>query len=459
MAEYGIEGRRLLQRLQKLIDAEGLTDSKVVGVNYSKKVRRALGSAYFSPDNVYMDMIEEGLRKGDSAKEIVNQIRNKSESLVKTYTPVTGVYEPHHIVALNSLRDAYIDLQPQEQIDFIKRLSDLGWELGDAPRQLADTVISSMSHQGRVPVMKKGGATGIKKGFQGLETPDPDVLAHVGRKLYDPSLQAKPTDTAADLYQQFDTKLAPEQVKAAVQSLVHEVAPRIKAAEAGLDLVNPTPEKNKLLLSSPEGGRIIHEGSAAFAKEYKPIAPEQVSNTLKEAGIDLQKVGPTTVEEASEALLQLNGYSKKQIAKMAAKMAAMRGVQYGAALVPLVGLGLQAGEVKSAEESGDEQRVAEETAQLGLEAASTVVPVADVVNIATDVGQTYRDLREQGVSHRDMLEAGVELAGEAIRRPDKVVRTVGSLLKDVPQMTLDGYKYMYKKAEESLTSAPIPLGY
>ena len=63
MAEYGIEGRRLLQRLQKLIDAEGLTDSNVVGVNYSKKVRRALGSAYFSPDSVYMDMIEEGLRK------------------------------------------------------------------------------------------------------------------------------------------------------------------------------------------------------------------------------------------------------------------------------------------------------------------------------------------------------------------------------------------------------------
>ena len=213
------------------------------------------------------------------------------------------------------------------------------------------------------------------------------------------------------------------------------------------------------MLSSPEGGRIIHEGSAAFAEEYKPIAPEQVSSTLKEAGVDLQKVGPKTVEEASEALLQLNGYSKKQIAKMAAKMAAMRGVHYGAALVPLVGLGLQAGEVKSAEESGDEQRVAEETAQLGLEAASTVVPVADVVNIVTDVGQTYRDLREQGVSHRDMLEAGVELAGEAIRRPDKVVRTVGSLLKDVPQMTLDGYKYMYKKAEESLTSAPIPLGY
>ena len=146
--------------------------------------------------------------------------------------------------------------------------------------------------------------------------------------------------------------------------------------------------------------------------------------------------------------------AQRVMTKLAAKVP---GQAFG--LLPIIPLGMQASEVEEAEKSGDQQRVAEETAQLGLEAASTVAPVADVLNIGSELVQGYRDLRSQGVTHGQMLEAAVGLGKKVIERPDKAAAVLGESIKEIPGMTLKGYKYMFNKASEALTSAPIPLGY
>ena len=117
-------------------------------------------------------------------------------------------------------------------------------------------------------------------------------------------------------------------------------------------------------------------------------------------------------------------------------------------LLPLVGVGAQAAEVKKAEESGDTRAMTEEAGQLGLEVASQVAPVADIANIGTDLYQGYRDMREAGASNMDIVKGVVDVGKEAIQNPDKVGRVLGETLGEIPGQVMDGFGYMAEKFKD-----------
>ena len=102
-------------------------------------------------------------------------------------------------------------------------------------------------------------------------------------------------------------------------------------------------------------------------------------------------------------------------------------------------------EAAEAEAAGDQAGVAKAGAQIVGEVAGAVVPVADIANIATDVGSTYKELRKAGVTHQQMAGAAVELAGKAIKEPGKVVKAVGETVADIPEQTAAGFSYLGEK--------------
>ena len=454
MSTYSKEGTKLKGKLTEQIGKEGLLDDSQ-SKNALKKVRRTLGAVLFSPDNQgYLDVVENSLAAGDSAEQIMKKLRRMSEKYVESFSPIPGVTEAHHIIPLNSLRDKVLELSLEDQIELFNRLDKAGWKLGDSPTQLMNTVLTRMSHQGQRPRLS-GNNVEIKKLFSEVALPSKELTAHP-RGTYDRLVQVQ-GGTVDEIWNDFTTRVAPLAQKDVANALLVDLDAR-KAAEAlGLDLFEVLPEDLAKQYSTPTEARQVKAGVAAMAdpEVYTGQPSKSAANVMvsSEALQDPGFVGKLVtnlrgVDNAGVVAAQ------RMMKKLAAKVP---GQAFG--LLPVIPLGMQASEVEDAEKSGDQQRVAEETAQLGLEAASTVAPVADVLNIGSEVVQGYRDLREQGVTHGQMLEAAVGLGKKVIERPDKAVAVLGESVKEIPGMTLKGYKYMFNKASEALTSAPIPLGY
>ena len=452
MATYSKEGTKLKGKLTEQIGKEGLLDDSQ-SKNALKKVRRTLGAVLFSPDNQgYLDVVENGLAAGDSAEQIIKKLRRMSEKYVESFSPIPGVTEAHHIIPLNSLRDKVLELSLEDQIELFNRLDKAGWKLGDSPTQLMNTVLTRMSHQGQRPRLS-GNNVELKKLFSEVALPSKELTAHP-RGTYDRLVQVQ-GGTVDEIWNDFTTRVAPLAQKDVANALLVDLDAR-KAAEAlGLNLFEVLPEDLAKQLNDPPKARQVTTGTAEIAKVYTGEPSKSAANVLvsDEALQDPGFVGKfvTSLRGVDDAGVVA---AQRMMKKLAAKVP---GQAFG--FLPVIPLGMQASEVEEAEKSGDQQRVAEETAQLGLEAASTVAPVADVLNIGSEIVQGYRDLRKQGVTHGQMLEAAFGLGKKVIERPDKAAAVLGESVKEIPGMTLKGYKYMFNKASEALTSAPIPLGY
>ena len=460
------EGHKIVQRLlDQIADERTLTETSG---NTLKKIKRGLGALLFSPDSLgYIDIIEKGLSQNKTGVQILRSVASRSEKVVKSYSPLTGAFEAHHIIALNSLRDAFIQLPPAEQDEFLKMLDDKGWKIGDDPKQLMNTVFTRESHLGQKTQAKPGdvGAQREVKLTMGQNIPiEKGMDAHAG-KPFDPTLQAKPVGTAAELFEQFDgpTGIAGRSLDQAQNALLQDEGFRAYMETKGFPLDNVTPEIIDSYYNDPIKTRGMFTAMQEAALEAENIPFKTATQIKSDLGVDVQTRGadPELVSETVRKAVKLRGMADDGVAaaqRVMTKLAAkVPGQAFG--LLPIIPLGMQASEVEEAEKSGDQQRVAEETAQLGLEAASTVAPVADVLNIGSELVQGYRDLRSQGVTHGQMLEAAVGLGKKVIERPDKAAAVLGESVKEIPGMTLKGYKYMFNKASEALTSAPIPLGY
>ena len=460
------EGHKIVQRLlDQIADERTLTETSG---NTLKKIKRGLGALLFSPDSLgYIDIIEKGLSQNKTGVQILRSVASRSEKVVKSYSPLTGAFEAHHIIALNSLRDAFIKLPPAEQDEFLKMLDDKGWKIGDDPKQLMNTVFTRESHLGQKTQAKPGdvGAQREVKLTMGENIPiEKGMDAHAG-KPFDPTLQAKPVGTAAELFEQFDgpTGIAGRSLDQAQNALLQDEGFRAYMETKGFPLDNVTPEIIDSYYNDPIKTRGMFTAMQEAALEAENIPFKTATQIKSDLGVDVQTRGadPELVSETVRKAVKLRGMADDGVAaaqRVMTKLAAkVPGQAFG--LLPIIPIGMQASEVEEAEKSGDQQRVAEETAQLGLEAASTVAPVADVLNIGSELVQGYRDLRSQGVTHGQMLEAAVGLGKKVIERPDKAAAVLGESVKEIPGMTLKGYKYMFNKASEALTSAPIPLGY
>ena len=441
MAQFGKEGRELIRKLYDLVDLDQI-ESK----NTKKQIRRTLGALIFSSDSAgYLDIVEDGLSKNLSAKKIFGQLRSKSEKLIEAYSPVTGVYEAHHANPLSALRDAYLALPPDEQDIFMDRIEKSGWKLGDDPEQLTKTVFSRPSHQNLKPEMKKGDPSGMKGLFQGIEMPQKEFTAHA-RGTRDPLLQVKPGvfTTGDALADHFEQVLAPRAMEDAGNAMVQDTAGRAAAAQAGLDLYDVSPEAN---VARPEA--VTRAGTEAFAEGYSPV-DKGARQILQEVGEDPAELltRPTAIEDMSKLItVNLTGLTEDSLKKLARRTLLAAG---GA--IPVVGFGAQAAEVQKAEESGDSQRQMLEAGQLGLEFASQAVPVADAVNIATDIGQTYTDLRSAGASNMDIAKGVVDLGVKAVQNPGKVVDVVKESFADIPEQVSSGFNYLANKIRETRMS-------
>ena len=452
MSTYSKEGTKLKGKLTEQIGKEGLLEDSQ-SKNALKKVRRTLGAVLFSPDNQgYLDVVENGLASGDSAEQIMKKLRRMSEKYVESFSPIPGITEAHHIIPLNSLRDKVLELSLEDQIELFNRLDKAGWKLGDSPTQLMNTVLTRMSHQGQRPRLS-GNNVEIKKLFSEVALPNKELTAHP-RGTYDRLVQVQ-GGTVDEIWNDFTTRVAPLAQKDVAKALLVDLDAR-KAAEAlGLDLFEVLPEDLAKQLNDPPQARQVTTGVAAMAdpEVYTGQPSKSAANVIvsSEALQDPGFVGElvTSLRGVDDAGIK---HAQRQLTKLASrtlKAGATLGIAGG-----LIGVGDRGVQAKEAEEVGDQAGVAKAGAQLGGEIAAAAFPVADVVNIGTDVASTYGELREAGVTHKQMGQAALNLAGKAIQNPGKAVGFVREAVADIPERTMEGFNFLankYRQANMSLS--------
>ena len=362
------EGHKIVQRLlDQIADERTLTETSG---NTLKKIKRGLGALLFSPDSLgYIDIIEKGLSQNKTGVQILRSVASRSEKVVKSYSPLTGAFEAHHIIALNSLRDAFIQLPPAEQDEFLKMLDDKGWKIGDDPKQLMNTVFTRESHLGQKTQAKPGdvGAQREVKLTMGENIPiEKGMDAHAG-KPFDPTLQAKPVGTAAELFEQFDgpTGIAGRSLDQAQNALLQDEGFRAYMETKGFPLDNVTPEIIDSYYNDPIKTRGMFTAMQEAALEAENIPFKTATQIKSDLGVDVQTRGadPELVSETVRKAVKLRGMADDGVAaaqRVMTKLAAkVPGQAFG--LLPIIPIGMQASEVEEAEKSGDQQRVAEET--------------------------------------------------------------------------------------------------
>ena len=456
MAEIrSAEAQRIVQRLLKQLE-DSQTLKTTTSTNSLKKIRRGLGALLFSPDAVgYIDAIDNMMRQNKTPKQILSSIAGKSEKLVKSYSPIPGVFEAHHIIALNSLRDSFMGLSADEQDKFLKKLADAGWEIGDSPKQLVDTVLTRMSHVGQQIKAPIDSDTGT---IRRLKMRGREKLRGFKEHAHLKRILAGPAKTADDLITIFNKKIAPESIKAATTGLLQDANFRAYMETRGFPLDKVTPQIVSDYYSDPVKTQgflnAISEGLGEFdAGGLGKEAIEQGQERLiKEAGLGLL-TDPEGVAQAAGQLQidRLDPNVNLKHAKNVMTKLARRGIYAGATfgvLGAVAGFGDRGVQAKEAEEAGDQAGVALASAQMGGELAAAAFPVADAVNIGTDVVSTYKDLRDAGVTHQQMGQAALDLAGKAIQNPGKAVGFVRDALGDIPSRTMEGFQYIGRKARE-----------
>ena len=456
MAEIrSAEAQRIVQKLLKQLE-DSQTLKTTTSTNSLKKIRRGLGALLFSPDAVgYIDAIDNMMRQNKTPKQILSSIAGKSEKLVKSYSPIPGVFEAHHIIALNSLRDSFMGLSADEQDKFLKKLADAGWEIGDSPKQLVDTVLTRMSHVGQQIKAPIDSDTGT---IRRLKIRGREKLRGFKEHAHLKRILAGPAKTADDLITIFNKKIAPESIKAATTGLLQDANFRAYMETRGFPLDKVTPQIVSDYYSDPVKTQgflnAISEGLGEFdAGGLGKEAIEQGQERLiKEAGLEML-TDPEGVAQAAGQLQidrldpNVNLKHAKNVMTKLARRSIYAGATFGV-LGGVAGFGDRGVQAKEAEEAGDQAGVALASAQMGGELAAAAFPVADAVNIGTDVVSTYKDLRDAGVTHQQMGQAALDLAGKAIQNPGKAVGFVRDALGDIPSRTMEGFQYIGRKARE-----------
>ena len=313
------EGHKIVQRLlDQIADERTLTETSG---NTLKKIKRGLGALLFSPDSLgYIDIIEKGLSQNKTGVQILRSVASRSEKVVKSYSPLTGAFEAHHIIALNSLRDAFIQLPPAEQDEFLKMLDDKGWKIGDDPKQLMNTVFTRESHLGQSTQPKPGdvGAQREVKLTMGENIPKLKGMdAHAG-KPFDASLQAKPVSTAAELFEQFDgpTGIAGRSIDQAQNALFQDEGFRAFMETKGFPLDNVTPEIIDSYYNDPIKTRGMFTAMQEAALEAENIPLKEVTQIKGDLGVDVRTRGadPSLVKETTGKFVTMRGMADEGIA-------------------------------------------------------------------------------------------------------------------------------------------------
>lgn len=285
MAEIrSAEGHKIVQRLLKELE-ESKTLESTTSTNTLKKIRRGLGALLFSPDSLgYIDIIENGLAANKTPTQILRSVMGRSEKLVKSYSPLPGVFEAHHVIALSSMRDSFMGLPPAEQDKFLKQLADAGWELGDSPQQLVNTVLTRMSHVGQ-----KAKSTELSKVKPGK------IHAHSAKSV------ATPAGTADDLFNQFKTRIAPESVGLAQDALVQDAAFRAFMETKGFRVDEITPQLVNEYLNDPIKTRNLMGSLNEAVTAYETVDRPTTDAILTSTGVKGQAT-PETIPKTSRIL-------------------------------------------------------------------------------------------------------------------------------------------------------------
>lgn len=476
MAEIrSAEAQRIVQRLLK-----ELSDSKTIesqtSTNSLKKIRRGLGALLFSPDYVgYIDVIDNKMRKGESPKQILSSIAGKSEKLVKSYSPIPGVFEAHHIIALNSLRDSFMGLPPDEQDKFLKKLADAGWEIGDSPKQLVDTVLTRMSHVGqqiKAPIDSDIGT------IRRLKIRGREKLRGFKEHAHLKRILAGPAKTADDLITIFNKKIAPESIKAATTGLLQDANFRAYMETRGFPLDKVTPQIVNDYYSDPVKTQgflnAISEGLGEFdAGGLGKEAIEQGQERLiKEAGPGLLTDPEGVAQAASQLQIdRLDGFknatdwSVQRLLKNRAAQRALLGatVLPGAIAAPMSGLAYQQAKEQRIEDPSLRNRAVEFTT--GMQFAGDTLDAAGTALAATGVGapvgiptaavgggiSNVGAVAEQVITAPEAYQRSTEAVSERTGKTEEEVRAdplgYGSLFNTVKdklgQIGLSGYKSVF----------------
>ena len=472
MAEIrSAEAQRIVQRLLKEL-SDSKTLESTTSTNTLKKIRRGLGALLFSPDYVgYIDAIDNQLRANKTPTQILRSIAGKSEKLVKSYSPIPGVFEAHHIIALNSLRDSFMGLPPDEQDKFLKKLADEGWEIGDSPKQLVDTVLTRMAHVGqkiKTPIPSDIGT------IQKLKIKGREKIRGFKQHAHLKRILAGPAKSADDLITIFNKKIAPESIKAATTGLLQDSKFRAYMNTRGFSLSKVTPQiindyysdplKTQGLLNS------ISEGLDQFEAEGlgKEVIEKATSQLIDASENPRVLTDPRTVSEFSE---QINGlgnlknaadWSVQRLLKNRTAQGALLGatVLPGMINAPLSGLAYQQSKEQRIADPSLRNRAVEFTTGMQfagdtLDAAGTAlavtgagapvgVPMAAVGGGISNVGA----VAEQVITAPEAYQRSTKAVSERTGKTEEEVRAdplgygaVFNMIKDkLGQINLSGYK-------------------
>ena len=310
-----------MRELLRRIEADG-TLSPERSKNELKASRRALGALLFSPDYVgYIDKIDDALTANKPPKNILKSIAGASEKLVKSYSFAPGIFEAHHVIALTSLRDNFMSLPEAEQDKFLDMLADNGWELGDTPQQLMNTVQSRPAHIKQDPI--HGSGTELYKGQSELLSGTQVSHGTLGGSVptNNPKIQAKGATNAAELMEQFRVVSQPQVLQALKGNITDDAVRKAVYEQTNglIDLYNADPQMVAQLNQSQqlmEQRRVGLEagGVAGFDRPSAEVVTQRAEDLVP--GLTDPNYVPKP-DDIAKASLGLQGFDRQAVDQIA----------------------------------------------------------------------------------------------------------------------------------------------
>lgn len=463
------EARAVVRELLKRI-AEDRTLSPDRSKNELKASRRALGALLFSPDYVgYIDKIDDALRANKPPKNILKSIAGASERLVKGYSFAPGIFEAHHVIALNSLRDNFMALPEAEQDKFLDMLADNGWELGDTPQQLMNTVQSRPAHLKQDPIRGVGselyqGQSALLSGSQASHGVESGAVP-----TNNPKIQAKGATNAAELMDQFKIISRPQVLQAMKGNITDDAVRKavLEASDGLIDLYNVDPQIIQGISQSQaqmqlRNAAVQAGGEAGFDRP----SVEAVGETLDDIapGFADPNYVPSP-DDMMKSSMRLQGLGKKAVDTIAGVLrnpAVRAGAIVGAPGIVTMGLSAKAHTQATAEAEADPTlrnravQVATGAQVLGdsIDATGAVLSASGVGAVAgvpmmaaggaiSNVGS----LAEQVITAPEGYQRSAETVAERTGKTEEEVKSdplgYGSLFDSVTsklgEMSLSGY--------------------
>ena len=463
------EARAIVRELLKRI-AEDRTLSPDRSKNELKASRRALGALLFSPDYVgYIDKIDDALRANKPPKNILKSIASASEKLVKSYSFAPGIFEAHHVIALTSLRDNFMVLPEAEQDKFLDMLADNGWELGDTPQQLMNTVQSRPAHIKQDPIYGSGKELykGQSELISGTQASHGTLSGSVPTN--NPKIQAKGATNAAELMDQFRIVSQPQVLQALKGNITDDAVRKavLEQTNGLIDLYNVDPEMVAQLQQSQqlmEQRRVGVEagGQAGFDRPSPEVVTQRVEDLVP--GLTDPSYVPSS-QDMMKASMGLNGLDRKAVDTIASVLrnpAVRAGAIVGAPGIVTMGLSAKAHTQATAEAEADPTlRNRAVQAATGAQVLGDSIDATGAVLSASGVGavagvpmmaaggaiSNVGSLAEQVITAPEAYQRSAETVAERTDKTEEEVKSdplgYGSLFDSVTsklgEMSLSGY--------------------